>query len=98
MNFETWTRDLSPPDRELMAQHENLGVLRPAAATTQHQQVDHETDETVEAGHPLILIDPMLADQLRARNPRSRSRRVPGTHRRLRQASKRPGRTHRRLK
>ena len=69
--LETRTRDLALQDRELMAQHENLGVLGPIRTPTQHQQVDDKSDETVEAGHPLILIDAGRSDQLEARNPSS---------------------------
>jgi hypothetical protein len=38
-------------DRELVAQYEDLDVLGPVSASTQHQQVDEESDETVEASH-----------------------------------------------
>ena len=38
-----------------MAQHENLDILGTIRAAAQHQQVDHESDETVETGHALIL-------------------------------------------
>jgi len=47
-SLEVRMRDLAPQNRELMAQHENLGVLGPVSAATQDQQVE---DETVEAGH-----------------------------------------------
>jgi hypothetical protein len=57
-----------------MAQHEYLGILGPVPAPTQHQQVDDKSDETVEARHPLILVDARRADQTRARNPRSTHR------------------------
>ena len=69
--FETRSRDLALEDHELVAQHEDLGVLGPVSAPTQHQQVEHESDETVETGHALILIDPPRTDQTEARNPRS---------------------------
>jgi hypothetical protein len=49
--FEARSRDLTLQDRELVAQHENLGVLGPVPVTPQHQQVDNESDKTVEAGH-----------------------------------------------
>jgi hypothetical protein len=39
----------------LMAQHENLDILGTIPASTQHQQVDHEPDQTVETGHAWIL-------------------------------------------
>lgn len=55
-----------------MAQHEDFGVLGPVPATAQHQQVDHESDETVEAGHALILIDATRTKQIETQNPRSR--------------------------
>ena len=35
--FATRTRDLAFEDRELVAQHEDLGVLGPVSAPTQHQ-------------------------------------------------------------
>jgi hypothetical protein len=59
-------------DRELVAQHEDLGILRPVSATPQHQQVEYEPDKTVEASHALILIDARRTDQTESRNPRSR--------------------------
>jgi hypothetical protein len=40
---------------ELMAQHQYLDILGTIPAAAQHQQVDHEPDETIEAGHALIL-------------------------------------------
>src|SRR3954471_18589070 len=64
---ETRTRDLAFEDRELMAQHEKLGVLGPVRAPTEHQQVDDKSDETVEAGHVLSLIDARRPARLEAR-------------------------------
>ena len=55
-----------------MAQHEKLGVVGPVRASTQHQQVDDKSDETVEAGHVLSLIDAGRSNRLEARNPSSR--------------------------
>jgi hypothetical protein len=72
--FEAGTRDLALQDGELMAQHEDLDVLGPVTATSQHQQVDHEPDETEETGHAVILIDAQRANQTEARNPRSWTR------------------------
>ncbi len=40
------------------AQHEDLGILGTISATTQHQQVDHEADKSVEAGHLPSLAAP----------------------------------------
>ena len=40
---------------ELVAQYEDLDILGAIAPATQHQQVDHEPDQTVEAGHAPIL-------------------------------------------
>jgi hypothetical protein len=72
--LETGMSDLARQYRELMAQHEDLGILRPVPATAEHQQVDHESDETVATGHPRILIDPKRPDQIATRNPKSRRR------------------------
>jgi hypothetical protein len=55
LRFEARSGDLALQDGELMAQHEDLEILGPIAAAAQHQQVDHEPDETVEAGHAPIL-------------------------------------------
>jgi hypothetical protein len=61
-------------DRELMAQHEDLGVLGLVPVATEHQQVEDESDETVETSHPQILLDVTPADQFQARNRSSRAR------------------------
>lgn len=53
-SFEAGTRDLALQDGELMAQDEDLDVLGPVTATSQHRQVDHEPDETEETGHAVI--------------------------------------------
>jgi hypothetical protein len=45
------TRGFSAPH----TQHENLDILGTIPASTQHQQVDHESDKTVETGHAWIL-------------------------------------------
>ncbi len=71
MVFEARTRNLAMQDRQLMAQHENLGILGPASATAQQQQVDHESDETVETGHALILAAVEARRSGRAQKPRS---------------------------
>src|ERR1019366_9182087 len=55
LGFEARTDDLAFQDGELMAQHENLDILGTIPASTQHQQVDHESDKTVETGHAWIL-------------------------------------------
>ena len=41
--------------RELVAQHEDLDIFGTIRAASQHQQVDHEPDKTVEVGHAPIL-------------------------------------------
>jgi hypothetical protein len=56
-------------DGELMAQHEDLGIFGTLASASQHQQVDHKSDETVETGHVPILIDPSRADQIQTAKP-----------------------------
>ncbi len=56
--FEARTRDLALQDRELMAQHEDLDIFRTIPATAEDEQVDHESDKTVETGHPPILAAP----------------------------------------
>lgn len=53
--FEARTRVLTVQDRELMAQHEELGILGTIGTTAEHEQLDHEMDKTVEAGHAAIL-------------------------------------------
>ena len=55
LGFEARSRDLALQDAELMAQHENLDILGTIPASTQHQQVDHKSDKTVETGHAWIL-------------------------------------------
>jgi hypothetical protein len=50
-----WIPGTYMQDRELMTQHEDLGVLGTIGATAQHQQLNHETDKTVEASHQRIL-------------------------------------------
>ena len=74
VGFEARTRDLALQDRELMAQHEDLDILGTIPATAQHQQVDHEPDETVETGHAPILAAPRPRRSAPARNPRSTHR------------------------
>ena len=46
-----WARDLALQDGELVAQHEDLDILRPIAPAAQDEQVDHEADKSVETGH-----------------------------------------------
>lgn len=53
--FETRSRHLTVQNGELMPKDEDLGVLGTIGATAQHQQVDHEADKSVEAGHSLIF-------------------------------------------
>jgi len=74
VDFEARPRDLAAQDGELMAQHENLDILRPISAASQDQQVDHEPDETVETVHALILAALESRRSRRARNPRSTAR------------------------
>jgi hypothetical protein len=69
--FETRTRDLTMEHGELMAQHEDLDILGTIAASAQGEQVDHESDKTVETGHTPILVDSGQAVQVDARKPRS---------------------------
>ena len=71
LGFEARRRKLALQDAELMAQHEDLDILGTIPAAAQHQQVDHEPDETIETCQAPILIDPSRADQIEARNPRS---------------------------
>jgi len=58
VGFETRTRDLALQRRELMAQHEDLDILRAITLTAQHEQVDHEANKTVETAHAPILAAP----------------------------------------
>ena len=61
LRFETRTDDLALQDCELVPQHQDLDILGPIPAATQHQQIDHQPDKTVEAGHPPILALPSQA-------------------------------------
>jgi phosphoenolpyruvate synthase/pyruvate phosphate dikinase len=70
--FEAGSWHVSVQNCELMTQHKNLGILGPVPATAQHQRVDEKPNQTVEAGHLPILIDPTGANQIETRNPRSR--------------------------
>jgi hypothetical protein len=72
VEFKMRTRDLALQDRELVAQDKNLGILGPVSAPTQHQQVEDESKEAVQASHALILIEGRRTDQVETRNPRSR--------------------------
>ncbi len=64
LQLETRTRDLASQHSELMTQHEDLDILRTIPTSAQHQQVDHESDKTVETGHTPILLDPTSAVQI----------------------------------
>ena len=55
LGFEARTGDLASQHGELMAQHEDLGIFGTITTAAQHQQVDHEPDETIETGHAFIL-------------------------------------------
>jgi hypothetical protein len=72
VGFEVRTDDLALQDRELMAQHEDLDIFGTIPAAVQHEQVDHEADKTVEAGHAPILAAPEPR--------RSRHHETPGQH------------------
>jgi hypothetical protein len=72
--FETRTRDLTMEHGELMAQHEDLDILGTIAASAQGEQVDHESDKTVETGHTPILVDSGQAVQVERENPGQRTR------------------------
>jgi hypothetical protein len=43
--------DLAAKDRQLVAEHENLQLLRAVAATDQNDQLEQATDNEVEGGH-----------------------------------------------
>ena len=53
--FEARPCNLAVQHGELVAQHEDLDILGTISAATQHQQVDHEPDETIETGHAPII-------------------------------------------
>ena len=53
--LEAGSPHLTVQDRELMAQDEDLDIFGAIRAAAQYQQVDHEADKTVEAGHASIL-------------------------------------------
>jgi Transposase, Mutator family len=55
VGFEGRARHLTAQDRELMTQHEDLGILGTIPVAAQHQQIDHEPDETVETSHPVSV-------------------------------------------
>jgi hypothetical protein len=67
--FETRTRDLALQDRELVAQHEDLDIFRTIAARAEYEQVDHESDNTVETGHTPILAAPEHTPITRDKTP-----------------------------
>jgi hypothetical protein len=54
---------------ELMAQHQDLDIFGTISAAAQHQQIDHEPDETIETGHTPILIDPSRTAQIETAKP-----------------------------
>jgi hypothetical protein len=57
--FEPRARDLTMKHSELMTQHEDLEILGTSPTAAQDEQVDHESDKTVETGHTTILLDPI---------------------------------------
>jgi hypothetical protein len=68
-------------DLELLAQDEDLDILRTITTSAQDEQVDHESDKTVVTGHPPILIDADRAVHEDRRKPQvNRHGRVSGTH------------------
>jgi hypothetical protein len=81
VGFEAWTRDLALQYGELVAQHEDLDIFGTIRAAAQHQQVDHEPDKTVKAGHTPIhaASEPRLSRQ--HETPGQRARPVFDTHR-----------------
>ena len=64
--------DLPAHDAELVTQHEDLDVLRTVGAAAEDEEIDDQSDETVEARHPSSL---PLAPVTRTRNSRSPHRR-----------------------
>src|ERR1035437_6634281 len=81
VGFEARTGDLALQHGELMTQHEDLDILGMLAPAAQHQQVDHEPDQTVEAGPTPILAAPQPHRSRQRETPGQRAGRVFGTHR-----------------
>jgi hypothetical protein len=52
---ERWVRVLALQHGELVAQYEDLDILGAIAPTSQHQQIDHQANKTVETRHELIV-------------------------------------------
>jgi hypothetical protein len=71
LGFETRTRVLALQNGELMSQQEDLDIRGTIPTTAQDEQVDHESDKTVETGHQSILVVPDPTVQTDTRNPRS---------------------------
>jgi hypothetical protein len=63
-----------------MAENEELGVFGTIAAAAEHQQLDHETDKAVEAGHQRILAAVRSRRSVERGTPGQRSGWVSGTH------------------
>jgi hypothetical protein len=80
--FEARTRDLALQDRELVAQHEDLDIFRTIPATAEDEQVDHESDKTVETCHTPILaaLEPRRSPEHKAPGQRTRTN-IRRTHR-----------------
>jgi hypothetical protein len=79
--FEVGPWHLTVQDRELMAQDKDLGVLGTIPTPPQHQQADHEADNTVEVGHPPILAGLRSRRSVERETPGHHAGRVFGTHR-----------------
>jgi hypothetical protein len=68
VGVEARTADLASQHREFVAQHENLDILGTIPPTAQHQQADHEPDQTIETGHARSSQRPNHADHARAKS------------------------------
>ena len=78
--FKARTRDLASQDGKLMAQHENLHSFGTISTAAQDQQVEHESDETVETSHAPILAAPEPCRSSQRETPGQQPGRVLGTH------------------
>jgi hypothetical protein len=74
VGFEARPDDLAPQHGDLVAQHQDLDILGTIPAATQHQQVDHEPDKTIETGHASILPALKPCSSPRTRNTSSTDR------------------------
>ena len=71
VGLEPRTRNLASEYSELMAQHEDLDILGTIRSNAQHENVENQSDKTVETGHVPIIA---------ASEPRHSQQRVTAGH------------------